>query len=129
MTIIFYIFLRTYGFHGGEKQIIKVISSRLKNFDQFFLDLNNNHILKKKFEEKNLTYNSILPFNFYYLNIFLEIIIIIILYPFVTLKLFFFIKKNKIKLIFCHNFQAALILFPISLIYKKNKIRIFSSNL
>ena len=112
-------FLRTYGFHGGEKQIIKVISSRLKNFDQFFLDLNNNHILKKKFEEKNLTYNSILPFNFYYLNIFLEIIIIIILYPFVTLKLFFFIKQNKIKLIFCHNFQAALILFPISLIYKK----------
>ena len=116
-------FLRSYGFHGGEKQIYKIISKKLDSYDHFFLDINKNQKLRKKFKNIDKEYNYLLPFDFSNINIYLELFCIFLLYPFLLIKLILFIKKNKIRLIFAHNFQAALILLLIKIIFN-NKIKL-----
>lgn len=126
-------FLRSYGFHGGEKQIYKIISKKLDIYDHFFLDINKNKKLRKKFKNIDKKYNNLLPFDFININIYLELFCIFLLYPFLITKLIIFIKKNNINLIFAHNFQAALIVIPVKFIFfKRIKLvyfhRIFKKN-
>lgn len=112
-------FLRSYGYHGGEKQIYKITNTKIKNYNHYFLDLHYNLMFKKKFNDKTIDYNYLLPFDFKNINLFIELIIIIILLPYLLIKLFKLIHSKKIDLIFSHNFQSAIILLPMALIYRK----------
>ena len=64
-------FLRSYGYHGGEKQIYKITQTNTENYKHFFIDLHYNIELKNKYNNSLVKYNYLLPFNLKNINLYI----------------------------------------------------------
>ena len=111
-------FIRTYGIHGGEKQLIKIVSHLDNDFKSFFLDISQD-LKFNSIKNDNFNYNFLTSLKFKNKSLLLETFILILFFPYLILKLFLFIKKNKINLIFCHNFQTAILSWFLAIFYRK----------
>ena len=104
--------MRTYGVHGGERQLGQLFTSFSEpGYRHIFYSLYRNLECEKYFATiLELEQKYLLPFNaLKFPNIFLEFLILLLLLPFFWIKMYFKLLLRKPEIIFAHGFQAALV--------------------
>ena len=87
-------FLRSYGFHGGEKQILHIASIRHENYKQYYIDIHYDAEIERIAQKKNVNYDYLLPFKITIKNIFFELLLIFFLSPYLCTKFLIFLTKK-----------------------------------
>jgi len=110
--------LRTYSLHGGEKQLSKVLPKN-KFFNNFFLDVYNDKVIKSFYIKKKIPYLYLNNFYIRPKNILIEIFFSFFLMFYNFKKISKILKIKKIDIVLCHGIQSAILVQLIMFFYNK----------
>jgi glycosyltransferase involved in cell wall biosynthesis len=116
--------MRTYGVHGGERQLGQLFSSFSESeYGHIFYSLYRNLECEKYFATiLELEQKYLLPFNaLKFPNILVEILILIILLPFFWFTLYFKFLFKKPAIVFAHGFHGALVCWLPAVLLSRKK--------
>jgi glycosyltransferase involved in cell wall biosynthesis len=116
--------MRTYGVHGGERQLGQLFSSFSEpRYRHIFYSIYRNVECEKYFSNiLELEQKYLLPLKAVnFPNIFLEFLILLLLLPFFWIKMYFNLLLRKPEIIFAHGFQAALVCWFPALLFSRKK--------
>ena len=114
--------MRTYGTHGGEQQLSQLFSIK-DNWSnkEFFVDLYNDKNFRKLINKRapHLKVFNLLNFEIHTKNRWKEFFLVIILFPYLFIKLLILIERQKPSLCISHGFQAGVLFWPFAFISRK----------
>lgn len=106
--------MRTYGAHGGERQLRRMFSFSSPNWDEHFLYIYRDDECERLFRDLgHLKRFTLVPVRVYpRQSPWLEFLILLLFLPFAQLRFIRYLSRTNCRICIVHGFQAALVAWP-----------------